>query len=96
MAGILGILAFDEVWNISKFLFYGLIGLQHRGYVKSGISVLKDGKIYSKLSDLAPEDLNIEGLDGWAGIGYTGTRYSYPIVFENGSVVVDGIVKDVN
>ncbi|AOL15837.1 amidophosphoribosyltransferase [Sulfolobus sp. A20] len=94
MAGILGILAFDEVWNISKFLYYGIIGLQHRGYSKSGLALLKDGKITLINQDVAPEDLNIEGLSGWAGIGYAGTRHKYPIISGEGSIVVDGEVKD--
>lgn len=30
MPGIVGLLAFDKVWNVSKFLYYSMVGLQHR------------------------------------------------------------------
>lgn len=96
MTGIVGILAFDEIWDVSKFIFYSLIALQHRGYLKSGIAILNEGKINSKSDNVPPEDLSIEELNGWAGIGYTGTRHEYPVVLDNGAIVVDGIVKDHN
>ncbi|WP_338600452.1 amidophosphoribosyltransferase [Sulfolobus tengchongensis] len=97
MAGILGILAFDEVWNVSKFLYYGLIGLQHRGYSRSGIAILsKDRNISIKSENVAPEDLEIREMRGWAGIGYAGIRHSYPLLFDNSAVVVDGPVKDIS
>ncbi|MCH4814847.1 MAG: amidophosphoribosyltransferase [Saccharolobus sp.] len=97
MAGILGILAFDDVWNISRFLYYSLIGLQHRGYSRSGIAILnKQRNIFTKLENVAPEDLEIKDLNGWAGIGYAGIRNSYPMTVDNGAIVVDGIIDDTN
>ncbi|MEM4024488.1 MAG: amidophosphoribosyltransferase, partial [Metallosphaera sp.] len=71
MAGIVGILAFDKVWDVSKFLYYSMIGLQHRGYTNSGVVVLNE-KMESITSRSSPEDLEFN-LKGWAAIGYAGT-----------------------
>ena len=95
MSGILGVYAFDRVWNVSKFLYYGLIGLQHRGYSHSGIATLGDGGFAAVIDNAAPEDLEIDGLRGWAGVGYTGTRPGYPLVTDYGVAVVDGVVRNV-
>ncbi|BDC19619.1 amidophosphoribosyltransferase [Acidianus sp. HS-5] len=92
MAGIVGILAFDKIWNISKFLKYSLMGLQHRGYTASGYAVLND-KISSGHSSNPPEDIEIND-QGWIGIGYTGNKEEYPLVFDEVAMVIDGIVKD--
>ncbi len=92
MAGIVGVLAFDKVWNVSKFLYYALIGLQHRGYSSSGV-VLLNGEFYKHREDNSPEDMRFNG-EGWAGIGYTGKDRAYPLVYEDVAVVVDGILKN--
>ena len=92
MAGIVGILAFDEIWNVSKFLKYSLMGLQHRGYANSGYAVL-NGKISHGYFPSPPEDIEIND-QGWAGIGYTGSRKEYPLVFNDMAMVIDGVVKD--
>lgn len=91
MAGIVGILAFDKIWNVSKFLYYSLMGLQHRGYATSGVALL-DERIRGKVRDVPPEDLDVE-LSGWAGIGYAGTRRGYPVITEEVAIVVDGVLK---
>ena len=31
MTGMLALYAFDELWRVSKFLYYGILALQHRG-----------------------------------------------------------------
>nr|WP_252900350.1 hypothetical protein [Vulcanisaeta sp. JCM 14467] len=80
MSGILGVYAFDRVWNVGKFLYYGLIGLQHRGYSHSGIVTLGNEGFTAVIDKAAPEDLEIDELRGWAGVGYTGTRPGYPLV----------------
>lgn len=95
MGGILGIYAFDKIWNVSKFLYYGLIGLQHRGYSYSGISTLNDKGFSTISSNVAPEDLDVKGLEGWAGVAYNGTKQGYPLVTDYGVAVIDGVVKDV-
>ena len=95
MGGILGVYAFDKIWNVSKFLYYGLIGLQHRGYSYSGIVTLSDKGFSSVKDSVAPEDLKIDGLEGWAGVAYSGSRQGYPIISDYGVAVIDGVVKDV-
>ncbi|MCI2414361.1 MAG: amidophosphoribosyltransferase [Candidatus Aramenus sp.] len=92
MAGIVGVFAFDKVWNVSKFLYYALIGLQHRGYSSSGV-VLLNGEFYKHREDKSPEDLRFNG-EGWAGIGYTGKERAYPVVYEDVAVAVDGVLKN--
>ncbi|AEB94411.1 MAG: amidophosphoribosyltransferase [Metallosphaera sp.] len=92
MAGIVGILAFDKVWDVSKFLYYSMIGLQHRGYTNSGVVVLNE-KMESITSRSSPEDLEFN-LKGWAAIGYAGTRGGFPILNEEVALVIDGVLKD--
>ncbi|BFH74526.1 amidophosphoribosyltransferase [Sulfurisphaera javensis] len=93
MAGIIGVYAFDKIWNVSKFLYYGLIGLQNRGYSYSGLVVLKDN-FKAITNEGAPEDITLPSdIDGWAGVGYTGSKISYPIITDYGTLVVDGIIK---
>ncbi|AWS00653.1 amidophosphoribosyltransferase [Metallosphaera hakonensis] len=92
MAGIVGVLAFDRIWNVSKFLYYSMIGLQHRGYATSGVVMLNEG-MESFINDVSPEDLEFQ-LDGWAGIGYTGSRRGYPIHNDEVAISVDGVLKD--
>lgn len=92
MAGIVGILAFDKVWDVSKFLYYSMIGLQHRGYTNSGVVVLNE-KMKSITSRSSPEDLEFN-LKGWAAIGYAGTRGGFPILNEEVALVIDGVLKD--
>ncbi|MCY0849907.1 amidophosphoribosyltransferase [Sulfuracidifex metallicus] len=94
MAGLIGLLSFDKIWNINKFLYYGLVGLQHRGYSQSGISLLsEEGIIKSMKSKVAPEDLEVGELEGWAGIGYAGTS-GYPVQVDGLSVAIDGVISD--
>ncbi len=94
MTGILGVYAFDKVWNVSKFLYYGLIGLQHRGYSYSGISTLGD-RGFSKVSASSPpEDLPLPDIKGWSGIAYTGYDKVYPYVTEEGALAIDGVIKE--
>ncbi|BFI73943.1 amidophosphoribosyltransferase [Sulfurisphaera ohwakuensis] len=93
MAGIIGVYAFDKIWNISKFLYYGLIGLQNRGYSYSGMSILKEN-FQLITNEGAPEDIELpQNIEGWAGIGYTGTKIGYPIITDFGTLVIDGIIK---
>ncbi|MCG3108637.1 Amidophosphoribosyltransferase [Metallosphaera sp. J1] len=92
MAGIVGLLAFDKVWNISRFLYYSMIGLQHRGYASSGVVMLNQ-EMRSVTRDVSPEDLEFQ-LEGWAGIGYTGSRRGYPIHNDEVAIVVDGVLRE--
>ncbi|ABP96122.1 amidophosphoribosyltransferase [Metallosphaera sedula] len=92
MAGIVGLLAFDKVWNVSKFLYYSMVGLQHRGYASSGVVMLNQD-MRSVVKDVSPEDLEFQ-LEGWAGIGYTGSRRGYPIHNDEVAIAVDGVLRD--
>ncbi|QKQ99621.1 amidophosphoribosyltransferase [Metallosphaera tengchongensis] len=92
MAGIVGILAFDRVWNVGKFLKYSMVGLQHRGYASSGVAMLNNEIVFAT-KDVAPEDLELD-MEGWAGIGYTGSRNGYPIVNEDVAISVDGVLRN--
>ncbi len=92
MAGIVGLLAFDKVWNVSKFLYYSMVGLQHRGYASSGVVMLNQ-EMRSVVRDVSPEDLEFQ-LEGWAGIGYTGSRRGYPIHNDEVAIAVDGVLRD--
>lgn len=93
MGGIVGILAFDKVWNVSKFLKYSLMGLQHRGYSSTEVAIINGDKLVKVSDKVAPEDFNINA-EGWAGIGYTGSREGKLYVFNEIAIVVDGVVKD--
>ncbi len=94
MAGLVGILSFDKIWNINKFLYYSLIGVQHRGYTQSGVSLLSEGGlIKTSKSRVAPEDLEFDELEGWAGIGYAGTS-SFPVQDDGIAIAIDGVARD--
>ncbi|MEM2662428.1 MAG: amidophosphoribosyltransferase [Metallosphaera sp.] len=89
---MVGLLAFDKVWNVSKFLYYSMVGLQHRGYASSGVVMLNQ-EMRSVVRDVSPEDLEFQ-LEGWAGIGYTGSRRGYPIHNDEVAIAVDGVLRD--
>lgn len=89
MAGIIGLIAFDKVWNVVPFIKYGLMGLQHRGYLVTSIATIG---MSVRTERTSPEDFNIEGISSWAGIGFTGSRGNI-IKIEEGALAVDGILK---
>ncbi len=71
MAGIAGALAFDPAWNVSKFTYYMLLALQHRGqeeacmFVSNGESIeWVCGKGF--VDEVLPQATK---LNGWAAIG---------------------------
>lgn len=92
--GIVGILAFDKVWNVVPFLKYAMMGLQHRGYKSSFLGVLSEDGVKYKDFDLAPEDLNIEEIKGWAGVGGNFSSTRNYVISENGILVYDGVIND--
>lgn len=47
----------------------------------------------SVVRDVSPEDLEFQ-LEGWAGIGYTGSRRGYPIHNDEVAIAVDGVLRD--
>jgi len=73
MSGLIGIFAFDELWNVSRILYYGLLGLQHRGQERAGIATGngKEIRVFSKnglVENIFNEKILSE-LRGWYGIG---------------------------
>lgn len=86
MAGVLGIYAFEEIWNVSRFLYYGLVAVQTRGEEISVLSVGGDTAIAHGL----PDNLDISGLKGHAGIAGVFTKEE-GYYFEDGiSILYDG------
>ena len=76
--GIVGAYSHKKSNNISRAIYYGLYALQHRGQESAGISV-HDGKEMSTYRGMGLvcdvfNNGNIEGLDGYVGIGHV--RYS--------------------
>ena len=73
MAGILGIYAFDELWRMARFVYYGLMALQHRGQEACGIATYGGGRLYlhaaQGLVDRVFSEELLEKLPGWAGLG---------------------------
>ncbi|MBS7288637.1 MAG: amidophosphoribosyltransferase, partial [Candidatus Freyarchaeota archaeon] len=72
--GVFGIYAFDENWNVSRFIYYGLVALQNRGQETCGIAVF-DGKEVKAvkgrgLAENFFTQSSLEGARGWAGIGH--------------------------
>jgi len=94
LSGILGIYAFDEIWSISRFLYYGLMGLQHRGQEYSSITTWKDGEIYTKTSKGLVEEgfteYSISRLKGYVGCGCVSTnrRLGRPIIVSRSEIIL--------
>lgn len=78
MTGIVGTYAFDEIWRMSKFTYYGLLALQHRGQESVGISSYDkhDVKVIEKegFVDTAIGEEDVEKLSGWVSLGYVSSR----------------------
>lgn len=88
MAGVLGIYAFEEIWNVSRFLYYGLVAIQTRG---EEVSVLSVGDQYTKAEGL-PDNLDISGLKGHCGIGGVFTKDEGFYFDEGISILYDGSI----
>jgi amidophosphoribosyltransferase len=76
--GIVGAYSHEKSDNISRAIYYGLYALQHRGQESAGISVHNDVEMSTYRGMGLVCDVfnngNIEGLDGYVGIGHV--RYS--------------------
>ena len=89
MSGLIGIFAFDELWSIARFIYYGLMGLQHRGQESAGITTVKDGRFYTRvckgLVEEAFKEDALKGLPGHIGCGGVSMdpSVSQPIVIED-------------
>lgn len=76
--GIVGTYSQQKSKNVSRSIYYGLYALQHRGQESAGISV-HNGKEMSTYRGMGLvcdvfNNGNIEGLEGYVGIGHV--RYS--------------------
>jgi amidophosphoribosyltransferase len=80
MAGVLGIYAFEDLWNVSRFLYYGLVAIQNRGEEFSTISVGKE----TLTTPGRPDNLDVTPLKGHSGIAGVFTK-------EEGFYYQDGI-----
>ncbi|MBS7610916.1 amidophosphoribosyltransferase [Candidatus Bathyarchaeota archaeon] len=78
MSGLIGIFAFDENWTVSRFLYYGLMGLQHRGQESAGIATFQENKFYRKackgLAEEAFKEEDLQELKGNIGCGSVSTN----------------------
>lgn len=76
--GIVGVYSHNKSHNISNHIYYGLYALQHRGQESAGISTHNgvDMCTYRGMGLVCDvfNNGNIEGLDGYVGIGHV--RYS--------------------
>jgi len=71
--GVFGIYAFDQKWNVSRFVYYGLIASQNRGQETCGIATYNGNEIKCiKGKGMVEEFFSAEKLEkipGWIGIG---------------------------
>jgi len=78
MSGLIGIFAFDENWAVSRFLYYGLMGLQHRGQESAGIATLQGNRFYRRackgLVEEAFREEDLQELKGNIGCGSVSTN----------------------
>ncbi|MHC1605233.1 MAG: amidophosphoribosyltransferase [Candidatus Methanofastidiosia archaeon] len=97
MAGICGIYAFDEIWDVSRFVYYQMLALQTRGQESFGISISnydriqtieKDGTVQENLSDK-----ELSELKGGAGAGGVSTRNINGHISQDMAIYFDGNVK---
>ncbi|MBU7014187.1 MAG: amidophosphoribosyltransferase [Theionarchaea archaeon] len=88
MAGILGIYAFEEIWNVSRFLYYGLVAIQTRGEEVSTLAVGNDSAVAKGTAD----NLDVSPLKGYCGVAGAFTR-NEGYYFDDGiTVVYDGSI----
>jgi amidophosphoribosyltransferase len=73
MVGLASIYAFDDSWRISRFTYYALLALQHRGQESAGIAVY-NGRLSHHSSrgfvDNVFNDDVLHMLQGWLSVGY--------------------------
>ncbi|MEM2145301.1 MAG: hypothetical protein QW279_08065, partial [Candidatus Jordarchaeaceae archaeon] len=71
--GVFGIYAFDEKWNVSRFVYYGLIASQNRGQETCGIASFNGEQIRCIKGKGMVEEFfsaeKIEKIPGWIGLG---------------------------
>lgn len=71
--GVVGIHSFDETWKMSRFVYYGLLALQHRGQETCGEAIyggsISTHKAPGFVDQVFTGDV-IGRLPGWTGIGH--------------------------
>lgn len=88
MAGVLGIYAFEEIWNVSRFLYYGLVAIQTRGEEVSTMSVGDKTAIGKGL----PDNLDMTGLKGHCGIAGVFTKQEGFYFDDSIAIIYDGTI----
>lgn len=89
MAGVLGIYAFEDIWNVSRFLYYGLVAIQTRGEEYSTLAVGNGHVIAGGTAD----NLDFSELKGHAGVAGVFTK-DEGFFFDDGvSIVYDGSIN---
>ncbi|RLF11694.1 MAG: amidophosphoribosyltransferase [Thermoprotei archaeon] len=73
MAGIVGLYAFDKLWRMSRFTYYSLLALQHRGQESAGLVTcygegLSELRGKGTVDKLFTEDA-LTSMKGWMSIG---------------------------
>nr|MDO8075985.1 amidophosphoribosyltransferase [Candidatus Freyarchaeota archaeon] len=71
--GVFGIYAFDQKWNVSRFVYYALIASQNRGQETCGIATFNGNEIRCTKGKGMVEEFfsseKLEKLPGWIGLG---------------------------
>jgi amidophosphoribosyltransferase len=88
MAGVLGIYAFEEIWNVSRFLYYGLVATQTRGEEVTALSV---GAAHAVTEGTA-ENVDLSQLRGHYGIAGVFTRQEGFYFDRDISILYDGCI----
>lgn len=103
MTGLIAVLAFDELWKVGKYVYYGLLASQNRGQDRYFAAVSDGEKLNVFEDDLNYLQINGSKLlnsNGHVGIGGTFTsnelhKVKYSYLREDWvevAVIVDGIV----
>ncbi|RLF91546.1 amidophosphoribosyltransferase [Thermococci archaeon] len=100
MAGLLGIFAFDEAWNVSRFLYFSMKAIRNRGQESS--SMVTYSTEFSEIDGLGDveevlSEEKVESLRGHIGLGGVSTERRKIFQGQKGKVRVlfSGVIKGV-
>ncbi len=107
MVGIFGMYAFDENWEIARFVYFGILGCQNRGQENAGIATFDSEKLCrfadkGMVEEAFKNDEIFKGLPGWCGIGgvsaFTAENNDFipPMLSGRGNVAVSMNGKIIN